>query len=332
MPLVTIVVPVYNVEKYLARCVDSILNQTLQDIEVILVDDGSPDSSGKIADEYAIKDSRIQVIHKVNGGLSSARNAGTRIATSKYVGYVDSDDWVEPETFERLLQTAEHFSTDVVMFDYTRKTMHGDQRHTEKIETGFYDRKKILADIFPNLVMGENIDYGPVLSACSCFYRIEFLRQHNLEFDEDIFFSEDSLFNSKVMEKANSFYYLKTSFYNYFYNKNSITKTYRKEKWANVKILNKKMREHFCNINYYNFEEQINRHMVYFACNTLSQVCHCDKSIDEKREEIKQILMDKKLSSAMKNLQFPLNTWKFRMMAWIMKKRLIYIYSIIFCK
>ena len=90
MPLVSIVVPVYNVEKYLIRCVKSLTGQTLKDIEIILVDDGSYDNSGKICDQLKVNDSRIKVIHKSNGGLSSARNAGLNIATGEYIGFVDS--------------------------------------------------------------------------------------------------------------------------------------------------------------------------------------------------------------------------------------------------
>lgn len=99
---VSIIVPVYNVEKYLKRCVDSLLNQTHENIEVILVDDESPDNCGIICDEYAKKDSRIKVIHKKNGGLSSARNAGLEIATGDYILYVDSDDWISIDTLELL--------------------------------------------------------------------------------------------------------------------------------------------------------------------------------------------------------------------------------------
>ncbi|PLR87261.1 MULTISPECIES: glycosyltransferase [Bacillus] len=101
-PKISIIVPVYNVESYLHKCVDSILAQTHTDFELILVDDGSPDNCGKICDEYANKDSKVKVIHKKNGGLSDARNAGLDIATGDYIGFVDSDDWIEPDMYELL--------------------------------------------------------------------------------------------------------------------------------------------------------------------------------------------------------------------------------------
>lgn len=103
MERISVIVPVYNVERFLSRCVDSILAQTYENLEIILVDDGSPDGSGAICDEYAAKDSRVQVIHKANGGLSSARNAGIDAATGDYLAFVDSDDWIEPETYSYLM-------------------------------------------------------------------------------------------------------------------------------------------------------------------------------------------------------------------------------------
>lgn len=103
MDLISVIVPVYNVEKYLHRCVDSILNQTYENLEILLVDDGSTDGSGAICDEYAQRDSRVRVIHKENGGLSSARNAGIDAAKGEYLAFVDSDDWIEPETYAYLL-------------------------------------------------------------------------------------------------------------------------------------------------------------------------------------------------------------------------------------
>ena len=102
---ISIIVPVYKVEKYLKKCVDSILAQTFTDFELILVDDGSPDDSGKICEEYAEKDARVRVLHKENGGLSSARNAGIEVAKGKYLGFIDSDDYIAEDMYELLYNT-----------------------------------------------------------------------------------------------------------------------------------------------------------------------------------------------------------------------------------
>lgn len=114
MPLLSIIVPIYNVEKLLSRCIDSILAQTFRDFELILVDDGSPDACGKICDEYAEREKRIRVIHKKNGGLSDARNAGLEIASGKYIGFVDSDDFVRPQMYEKMLDIAHETGAEIV--------------------------------------------------------------------------------------------------------------------------------------------------------------------------------------------------------------------------
>ena len=112
----SIVVPVYNVEQYLHQCIDSILHQTFQDFELILVDDGSPDDCPKICDEYAKNDSRIKVIHKTNGGLSSARNAGLQIARGEYISFIDSDDFLDPITYTHVFSIFNKENVDVVIF------------------------------------------------------------------------------------------------------------------------------------------------------------------------------------------------------------------------
>ena len=116
--LISIIVPVYNVEQYLDDCLISIINQTYKNIEIILIDDGSTDKSGKICDEYAKKDSRIIVIHKENGGVSSARNAGLRIAKGAYIGFVDPDDWIAEDMYEVLYSNAKKYDADVSVCKY----------------------------------------------------------------------------------------------------------------------------------------------------------------------------------------------------------------------
>lgn len=110
---ISVIVPIYNVEKYLSRCIDSIISQSYNNLQIILVDDGSPDDCGRICDIYAAQDARIQVIHKKNGGLSDARNAGLELANGEWISFVDSDDWIEPDMYSRLLQNAEKYGAQI---------------------------------------------------------------------------------------------------------------------------------------------------------------------------------------------------------------------------
>lgn len=142
MPAISVVVPVYNVEKYLPHCVRSLREQSFADLEIILVDDGSPDGCGALCDAYAEEDDRIRVIHKENGGLSSARNAGIEAARGRYIGFVDSDDYVEPEMYERLYTLAEKERADIAVGSYW--ICRGNQRKpfTQETESRVYSGRE----------------------------------------------------------------------------------------------------------------------------------------------------------------------------------------------
>ena len=118
-PKISVIVPVYKVEPYLRKCLDSIVGQTYQNLEIILVDDGSPDGCGAICDEYAAQDKRVRVIHKANGGVSSARNAGLTAATGEWIGWVDSDDWIEPDMYSYMLRKAREYGADIAVCSRT---------------------------------------------------------------------------------------------------------------------------------------------------------------------------------------------------------------------
>lgn len=150
----SVIVPVYNVEKYIRKCVDSILAQTFTDFEVILVDDGSPDSCPQICDEYGEKDKRVRVIHKPNGGLVSARNAGILSAKGDYITYVDSDDWIKPNLLQFVHDRIAESSAPVDMVLFASNNVYSD-RVTEMrnmVQEGWYDRERLEKEIFPYLL------------------------------------------------------------------------------------------------------------------------------------------------------------------------------------
>lgn len=150
----SIIVPVYKVEAYLTRCVDSILGQTFSDFELILVDDGSPDSCPAICDEYAQKDSRVVVIHKSNGGLSDARNAGLDIARGEYIGFIDSDDFIHPQMYEVLIHFAEKQSADIVRCDFYHfhegDNLTFEEVRPEDVDSTCLEKFTLLSSYYPN--------------------------------------------------------------------------------------------------------------------------------------------------------------------------------------
>ncbi len=121
MPKVSIIIPVYNVEKYLQRCLDSVVNQTLKDIEIICVNDGSTDNSAIILEEFSKKDERIKIVNQKNGGLSRARNTGLEHSNGDYIGFLDSDDWIDLDYYEKLHDAAERNNCDIAFADFIRK-------------------------------------------------------------------------------------------------------------------------------------------------------------------------------------------------------------------
>ena len=156
-PNISVVVPIYNVEPYLRRCVDSLLGQTYRDFELILVDDGSPDDCGRICDEYAAHDSRVQVVHKPNGGLSDARNAGLAIARSEYIAFVDSDDWVAEDYLARLLDTLMETGADICECEALRTT--GDENYSpvEQSTPAVFDTVSALEQLIHDGVFHQHV-------------------------------------------------------------------------------------------------------------------------------------------------------------------------------
>lgn len=322
MVKISIIVPVYKVEKYLVRCVKSLQNQTLQDIEIILVDDGSPDKCGEICDHLAVMDKRISVIHKDNGGLSSARNEGLKKATGMYIGFVDSDDDVQEDMFEKMVNVAESHQVDFVMADYLRILENGTEiKVTKNIRSGLYDKEDIKKDIFPSLIMSENLDYGPLLSVWHCIYKHEFLKKNSIYFANDVKWSEDNLFSSLVGYYANSFYYLKGKMlYRYHQNQGTITTSYRPGAWEIYRKMNEYLVQFFSNKSDFDFSRQLKLHLLYYACNTIGMECINAKNVKDAMTRTKVIVNDSTLRKEMRNFSLPLVNVKLKIQIYFIKK------------
>jgi glycosyltransferase involved in cell wall biosynthesis len=156
-PNISIIVPIYNVEPYLRRCVDSLLGQTYADFELILVDDGSPDNCGAICDEYAAMDARVRVIHKPNGGLSDARNAGMEIAQGKYIAFVDSDDWAAPDYLERMLEAMQKTGADICECDILRTYGEEDVPPSADTTPAVFETEKAMSELINDGVFHQYV-------------------------------------------------------------------------------------------------------------------------------------------------------------------------------
>lgn len=206
---VSVVIPVYNVEKYLRECVDSVLAQTMQDFEIILVDDGATDSSGSICDTYGANDSRICVIHRENGGLSAARNTGLDAAAGEYVYFLDSDDYLADNTLERLCEKAEQEKADVVFFDASVffDGCEPDPKVYQYHRSREYTSKPGRAMLLELLDTDEYRTAVPLM-----LFRREYMVQHGLHFREGIL-HEDELFTFYVYHRNGQIAHCHEEFY-----------------------------------------------------------------------------------------------------------------------
>lgn len=219
--LISVIVPVYNVEKYLQRCVDSIVNQTYKNLEIFLVDDGSPDDCGAICDEYARKDKRIIVIHKENGGLSSARNAALDVAAGDYIMFVDSDDWVEPDFCMKALKMAIVHHVQIVAYGY--QSFYMENGKTKKR----YTNKPRLVDsseAIRHLILRDDVIYN---YAWNKIYERSLFE--NIRYPFGLLY-EDNAVTYKLIARAKDIYVSDAILYNYVIRKDSISGVWFKPK------------------------------------------------------------------------------------------------------
>lgn len=222
---VSIIVPVYNVEKYLKRCLDSITNQTLKELEIICINDGSTDNSLKILKQYAHKDKRISIINKQNEGLSVARNTGMEAASGEYIGFVDSDDWVDLNYFEKLYTAAEKYNCDMAASGIIR--LH---KWNKKFHLKFEEEK--VADNTDEKF--EICDVPELSYVWNKIYKRESFMSKNLRFEEGIFF-EDVIMTPKILYSLGKLVTVPDTYYYYWRNPNS-TVTKRTDKVNNDSI------------------------------------------------------------------------------------------------
>ena len=212
--MISVIVPVYNVESFLERCVDSLINQTYQDLEIVLVNDGSTDSSGQLCDKLKEKDPRIVVVHKENGGLSSARNAGIAVAKGDYFGFVDSDDYIEPDMYETMLNAILAHGKDIACCGreidiFGQRTKNEFTLPQQKV----YSREEAIEAV----LYLQEMD----VSACDKLYARHIFDDISYPVGK---ISEDAAIIFQILEKANGVVHVGKPFYHYIFRKNSISK------------------------------------------------------------------------------------------------------------
>ena len=223
--MISIIVPIYNIEDYLPKCIESILEQTYTDIEIILVNDGSTDNSLQICKEYEQKDNRIVLINKPNGGLVSARKAGIRAAKGKYIAYVDGDDWVEPDMYEKMYRILIEENVDVVMCGRLEETGKASKAVLHGFSSGRYSKEYLIKEIYPSMIAGEQFyEWGIFPSVWDKLFLKESIEKYQLAVDERIMMGEDAVCVYPALLNVNSIYILGECLYHYRQSNSSMIK------------------------------------------------------------------------------------------------------------
>lgn len=288
---ISVIVPIYNTEKYVEKSIKSILDQTMEDIEIILVDDKTPDSAGKICDEYAKKCKRIKVIHKTkNEGLGLARNTGLEIASGEYIAFLDSDDTISPNFYKELYMSAHKYKSDITIGRIEFLTGNKEVERNNLIKENYLE-KEIINVILKRYFGNSKENITP--SVNRAIYRRALLEKYKIRFcSEREFRSEDLIFQIDVIPKCQVISYAKNAIYYYNNeNMNSITRKYDKNKFEKDKILTNEVERKLKKVNLY---EQMKEGIAWIFIGNVRACIKQEKNNDIRKaiKNIKQICND----------------------------------------
>lgn len=296
----SVIVPIYKVEKYLKKCIDSILEQTYEDFELLLIDDGSPDDCPFICDEYAKKDERVRVIHKPNGGLVSARNAGIKEARGEYICYVDGDDWIDKELLKSVYDKAiNENKPDVIIFGIVKKFATRDEEILTDLKDGLYNKEKLINEIYPYMMYDSRKPFCKGLifpAACNKIYKRSLLAKHYCK-DARIKMGEDNAFVYEMMWNAESIYvYNKILYYYNQLNPNAMNHSYDANRLKNNKILFDYMEKKLSGVDTV-LDNQLNAFKAYWITMAIFHEVKCGVGILTASKHIREGMKKTKLES-----------------------------------
>lgn len=301
---ISVIIPVYKAEKYIRRCVDSLIRQTYTDIEIVLVDDGSPDRCPAICDEYASKDKRVKVIHCENGGSMKARQVGFEAASGEYIGFADSDDWAEPDMYEKLAEATKKYNADITICGYYIDFPDFVKEHYSRLKKVFYDKGDLEHDIYPYLFLTSASDEFLVEACCwNKLYKKEILARNINRVDGRAKVGEDSAFVFSSVIDSNTIAVVNKCLYHYYCNDNSIMTGYDPKMpqiiFLPAETLWQKNRE--CGNKY---TEQLYYYTLRYAnVFTLNEVrAGNKKSLRQKRKDIKGFINNRLLQESAHNI------------------------------
>lgn len=324
--LVTVVIPVYNVEKYLDRCVKSVVNQTYQNLEIILVDDESPDGCPQKCEDWARNDGRIQVVHKKNAGLGMARNTGIEYATGEYIYFVDSDDYIALDTIEKCYHFAEMENADIVTFGFCNVYSDGRIGKTTipKPEKYVYRGKDVL-DVFLPALIAPDTRTGEVtdlwVSACASFCRLEMIRSAGWNFVSEREIISEDVFSLLCLYKfVKKVAVIPEAFYFYCENSASLTHVYRKDRYEKIKYF------YDCCVrkcDELGYSEAVKKRIAYqylsFTIAALKLIAGAECESTKKKTAMEAIFLDPHFKNVLHTMEIRKESKNRKILAWLIK-------------
>lgn len=321
-PKVSIIVPVYKTKETLEKCVNSLLEQTLQEIEIILVDDGSPDESGEMCDSFS-KDPRVHVVHKENGGLSSARNAGLKIASGDYIGFVDSDDYVHPEMFYKLYDRIEKDKSEICICTHFTVDAVGniEEHHFQNIPK-VLNRSEILKMLILPMIgivprTNEKAIEGFVWRN---LYRKEIISDYEFKSERE-YFAEDVISALELYKECKQISVLDECLYYYKYNGESLSNTFRPQVYKLLNNLFEWEEEYLKKERLFDQEKQrLFSTGVKFLIFSIHNIKKGRLGNQQEREEIKKALKQNMIKKSVKNIDITRYGWKMKFLILLCRK------------
>lgn len=332
--LISIIVPVYKTEAYIKQCVDSILAQTYKNLEIILVDDGSPDSCPQICDAYAKQDSRVQVIHKSNGGLMSARQAGLRQATGDYVGFVDGDDWIEPDMYAHFAAAVEKYHPDMVLCEFLYSFPDRDDKSTQLLSKPFFTKAEMEKELYPTMLFKDKYYSFGINPCCwSKLFKRELLENNLYSVTPKVKIGEDAAFTYPCLLEADSLAYVDNFLYHYRVNPQSMTKSYDEKLEETILIPYEILKTVFAKYPYA-LSRQLQYYLLYSVNGVIRNEANpqCRKSKREKKQTLKKFTSNKDVSNAAKSIDYSILPFHTRLIAKLLaaeNTELLYWYTVL---
>lgn len=332
--MLSVIVPVYNGEKYLRECLDSIINQSYRDFELILINDGSKDGSGAICDQYKEKYDKIKVIHKENGGVTQARRDGLRAAGGSYVTFVDCDDHIDYDMYEKMLEKAEKYNVDAVICSIVYETENGPVKHRNTVASGLYNKEKLKKDFYPKMLFDFDVCLpGVNPSLCNKVFKKEILDNVMRGVNNTISYGEDALCTYPTLMDSDSIFVMEDAFYHYRKNDDSVTHRYDATLLTKFLLLAEEMETFFTHRGF-DCREQLEGYVARYSLECIrSELLFAPKSLSERLKTVREYVDTHRVSQAFCNAVGKISEKKTVMkMKLVIKRRLVFLFLLLYVK